>query len=195
MRLRARIRHSRIYIRNKWTPNLQAASLWDYQHGIRPPHWEPTTIKRAPHATGASSLPHQLRRKPGHKISAKRTYEYPACAPRNGLASSPHQRLVSSSPFSMWVSRTFDNPQQKCTLPPWTLRVLSYTVAKIYYNRDNERSGLLEFWLTASDIENPIEICWWSSLNNYWRLQQKEDTLWVTVPISSIRKPWIVTRL
>jgi hypothetical protein len=50
--------------------------------------------------------------------------------PRNGLASSPHQRLVPSSPFqgqqlpacvhvttaensgvSTWVSRTFDNPQ------------------------------------------------------------------------------------
>jgi hypothetical protein len=93
MRLRARIKHSRIYIRNKWTRNLQAAPLRDYQHRIRPPHWEPTTMKRTPHTMGIPSLPHRLCRKPAHKTSAKRIYEYPTCAPRNG-------RFKSTSPVA-----------------------------------------------------------------------------------------------
>jgi hypothetical protein len=116
MRLWARIKHRRIYTRNKWTLNLQAAPLGDYQHRTRPLHWRPTGIERAPqamgtsayltgciakrcskcqqtrpttiqcvpHATGASSLPHQSYRKPALKTSAKKTYDHPACPPRNG---------------------------------------------------------------------------------------------------------------
>jgi hypothetical protein len=133
MRLWVRIKHSRIYTRNKWTLNLQAAPLGDYQHRTRPPHWRPTSIKRALHAMGASSLPHPLHRKPALKMSAKKTYDHPACPPCNGCASSPHQRFVASSPFqgqqlpacvhvmteensgvSTWVSRTFDIPHCPC---------------------------------------------------------------------------------
>jgi hypothetical protein len=109
--------------------NLQAASLGDYQHRTRPPDWRPTSIEWAPHAMGASSLPHWLYCKPALKTSAKKTYDHPACPPRNGLTSSPHQRFVASDPLqgqqllvcvhvmtaensgvSTWMSRTFDIP-------------------------------------------------------------------------------------
>jgi hypothetical protein len=49
MHLRARIKHSLIYTCNKWTLNLQAAPLGDYQHHTRLPHWRPMSIERAPH--------------------------------------------------------------------------------------------------------------------------------------------------
>jgi hypothetical protein len=84
MRLRARIKHGRIYTRNKWTLNIQATPLEDCQHRTRPPHWEPTTIERTPHTMGAWSLPHRLCHKPAHKMSAKKTYDHPACPPCNG---------------------------------------------------------------------------------------------------------------
>jgi hypothetical protein len=95
----------------------------------------PTSIQCAPHATGVSSLSHRLCRKKANKTSAKRTYEYPASPPCNGLASSPHQQLVSSGPFqgrqllacvrvttaensgvSTWLSWTFDNPHSYETI-------------------------------------------------------------------------------
>jgi hypothetical protein len=81
MCLWARIKRSCIYTCNKWTLNLQATPLEDYQHRTWPPHWEPTTIKRAPHATSASSLPHRLCCKPAHKTSARKTYDHPVCPP------------------------------------------------------------------------------------------------------------------
>jgi hypothetical protein len=55
MHLRARIKHSRIYTRNKWTLNLQASPLGDYQHCTRPPHWKSTSIERVPYAMSASA--------------------------------------------------------------------------------------------------------------------------------------------
>jgi hypothetical protein len=55
MHLWERIRNGRIYTRKKWTLNLQAAPLGDYQHHTRPPHWRRTSIEQAPHATSASA--------------------------------------------------------------------------------------------------------------------------------------------
>jgi hypothetical protein len=93
-----------------------------------------TALKIYEHRAGSPrnvrfSLRHRLYHKPALKTSAKKTYDHPACPPRNGLASSPHQRFVASGPFqsqqllpcvrvttaenngvSTRVSRTFDIP-------------------------------------------------------------------------------------
>jgi hypothetical protein len=59
------------------------------------------TIKRVPNVTGASSLPYWSCRKPAHKTSGKRTYEYPTCCSRNG-------RFKSTSPVvSQAISQNF----------------------------------------------------------------------------------------
>jgi hypothetical protein len=91
-------KHNCICTRNKWMWNLQATPLEDYQHRTWPPHWEPTTIKRAPHATGASSLPHQLCRKPVHNTSAKKIYKYPTCPHATSAFRKEDPRPSSVSP-------------------------------------------------------------------------------------------------
>jgi hypothetical protein len=72
------------------------------------------SIQRVPHATGASAyltgcIGNRRFRKEDLQapnmshtqwaLSAKKTYDHPACPPRNGLASSPHQWVVASGPF------------------------------------------------------------------------------------------------
>jgi hypothetical protein len=81
-----------------------ATALKAYEHRAGSPRngrlpQRPTTSQRVPHATVASSLPHRLHRKPALKTSAKKTCDHPACPPRNGRASSPHQRFVARGPF------------------------------------------------------------------------------------------------
>jgi hypothetical protein len=99
MHLWARIRHSRIYTRNKWTLNLQATLPGDYQHHTRPPHGRPMSIEWAPHAMSASAYLTDCIASRRSKLLQRRptTIQHvPLC---NGLASSPYQRFVTSSPF------------------------------------------------------------------------------------------------
>jgi hypothetical protein len=121
MSLWASIKYSRIYAHNKWTLNLQAAPLGDYQHRTRPPHWRPTSIEWAPHAMGASTLPHRSYHKLVLKTSAKKTYDHPVCPPRNGRfkPTSPVVLQASTQNFSKEDLRPSSvSPTQRARFKP-----------------------------------------------------------------------------